>query len=91
MENEKLFITFHEKEDILRFVAVCGRYDDAIDIRVGKQTTDAKSIMGMLLLQLDQSLEIEYGCYDDENNYDDFRNEILKEFDIRIADAGNGK
>ena len=81
---EKLFITFRSEDDIIAFVEVCCAYDDAIDIRVGKMLTDAKSILGMLLLKTGESFEIEYGCYDSEDNYRQFRTEILSKFQVTV-------
>lgn len=81
--REKLYITFHSEEDIMQFVDVCNKYDDAIDIKVDKKSTDAKSILGMLLMKVDTPLEIEYGCYDDEDNYPEFREEILQKFSVK--------
>ena len=81
---EKLFITFRSEEDIIAFVEVCCEYDDATDIRAGKMLTDAKSILGMLLLKTGETFEIEYGCYDREDNYSQFREEILKKFQVTV-------
>lgn len=84
-----MYVTFHKKDDILHFVKTCSKYDDAIDIKVDKLITDAKSVVGMLLMQLDKPLEIEYKCYDEVNSYEEFRSEILKKYDIRLVSAGN--
>ena len=81
--KEKLYITFGSEDDIIRFVDTCCKYDDAIDVKVDKKRTDAKSILGMLLMKIGQPLEIEYGCYDDEDNYAEFREEITEKFDVR--------
>lgn len=85
MEEEKLLITFRSEDDIVQFVAVCCEYDDAIDIKVDKMSTDAKSILGMLLMKVGQPLEISYGCYDAENNYEQFREEILQKFEVKAV------
>lgn len=86
MSDEKLFITFHDKNDILHFVATCCQYDDAIDVKKDKQVTDAKSVMGMLLLQLEQPMEIVYDCYDEEKDgYEEFRKVILQEYDVQAV------
>ncbi len=82
--KEKLFITFHSKEEIESFVAFCCNYDDAIDIKVGKQVTDAKSIMGMLLMPLTEALEIIYECYDEINDYSDFKELAVSKSDIGV-------
>lgn len=81
--EEKLYITFRSDDDIVQFVDTCCKYDDAIDIKMDKMSTDAKSILGMLLLKLNRPLEIEYGCFDDENNYQQFRAEIMQKFDVK--------
>ena len=81
--KEKLYITFRSEDDIIQFVEVCCKYDDAIDVKVNKKSTDAKSILGMLLMKIGQPLEIEYACYDDVDNYPEFREEIMEKFDVR--------
>lgn len=85
--QEKLFITFSSEEEIMRFVDVCSECDDAIDIKADKKSMDAKSIMGMLLMKLGEPLEIDYGCYDDEDNYQEFRNRIVSEFAVKVVPA----
>ena len=85
--KEKLYITFGSEDDIIRFVDICCKYDDAIDVKVDKISTDAKSILGMLLVKIGQPLEIEYRCYDDVDNYPEFREEILEKFDVKVADT----
>ena len=67
--KEKLYITFHSEDDIRHFVDTCNEFDDAIDIRIQKMAMDAKSLLGMLLMKTEEPLEIEYACYDDEDNY----------------------
>ncbi len=85
MTKETLYITFHSEDDIRHFVDTCNEFDDAIDIRVKKMTTDAKSILGMLLMQMEEPLEIEYACYDDEDNYEEFRQTILEKYDVKVV------
>lgn len=88
MSEEKLFITFHDKDDILHFVATCSKYDEAIDVKKDKQVTDAKSMMGMLLVQLEQPMEIIYDSYDEEKEgYEEFRAAILQEYDVQAVSA----
>ena len=84
--REKLYITFHSEDDIRHFVDTCNEFDDAIDIRVQKMSTDAKSILGMLLMKLEEPLEIEYKCYDDEDNYEEFRAAILEKYDVKVVE-----
>lgn len=87
-KNERLIIIFETKQEIMNFVEICNRFDDAIDIRADKKSTDAKSIMGMLLLELGREFIIEYGCYDAEDNYEEFRAEILNRFRVRAVPFG---
>jgi len=80
--KEKLYITFRTKDEITEFVQLCCGYDDAIDIKLSKQTTDAKSIVGMLLLPLDEPLEILYESFDDQDDYQTFKEDILAKFEV---------
>lgn len=90
MDEEKLWITFHDKDEVLHFVADCCNYDSAIDVKLDKQVTDAKSVMGMLLLQLGQPMEIVYDSYGEElGGYEEFREEILGRYDAQAVPAGS--
>lgn len=90
MDEEKLWITFHGKDEILHFVADCCKYDSAIDVKLDRQVTDAKSVMGMLLLQLGQPMEIVYDSYQEElGGYEEFRREILEEYDVQAVPANS--
>ncbi|MCD7835626.1 MAG: HPr family phosphocarrier protein [Lachnospiraceae bacterium] len=80
--REKLFVTFRSEEEIISFVEVCNRYDDAIDVRQDRFVADAKSVMGMLLVELNIPHEVIYECFDDDDNYAEFRNEIAGRFAI---------
>ena len=85
--KEKLYITFHSEDDIRHFVDTCNECDDAIDIRMQKTAMDAKSLLGMLLMKTEESLEIEYACYDDEDNYEEFKQAILEKYDVKVVQA----
>lgn len=87
--DEILYITFHSEEEIVRFVDTCCKYDDAIDVRVDKKTTDAKSILGMLLIKLEEPVLLEYGCYDEEDNYSQFRADIMEHFDVETQKSAS--
>lgn len=77
--KEELYITFHSEDDIRHFVDTCNEFDDAIDIRIQKMAMDAKSLLGMLLM--------EYACYDDEDNYEEFKQAILEKYDVKVVQA----
>lgn len=83
-KQEKVYVTFRSEDDIIQFVNICRKYDDSIDVMMGKMTTDAKSILGMLLLEIGQPVAISYNCYDEENNYQEFMEDIYKKFDIKV-------
>ena len=34
-----------------------------------------------------RSLEIEYACYDDEDNYEEFKQAILEKYDAKVVPA----
>ena len=48
---------------------------------------DAKSLLGMLLMKTEEPLEIEYACYDDEDNYEEFKQAILEKYDVKVVPA----
>lgn len=85
--REKLYITFHSEDEIRQFVDTCNEFDDAIDIRIQKTAMDAKSLLGMLLMKTEEPLEIEYACYDDEDNYEEFKQAILEKYDAKVVPA----
>ncbi len=89
--QEILVVTFKAEEEIVRFVETCRKYDDAIDVISSRIHTDAKSIMGMLLVPLGEPMEIEYGCYDDEDNYAQFKAEVMQKFQIEVKPAAAKK
>ena len=80
--KEKLYITFHSEDDIKHFVDTCNEFDDAIDIRIQKMAMDAKSLLGMLLMKTE-----EHACYDDEDNYEEFKQAILEKYDVKVVQA----
>ena len=74
---------FQSKEEIVRFVDTCQDFDDAIDVRADKRRTDAKSVMGMLLLNIGEPLEIEYSCYDSEDNFLKFKETVMSQYQVK--------
>ena len=85
--REKLYITFHSEDEIRHFVDTCNEFDDAIDIRIQKTEMDEKSLLGMIVIKKEEPLEIEYACYDDEDNYEEFKQTILEKYDIKVVPA----
>jgi len=41
----------------------------------------------MLLMKTEEPLEIEYACYDDEDNYEEFKQAILEKYDVKVVQA----
>jgi phosphotransferase system HPr-like phosphotransfer protein len=83
--KNKMYITFHKKDEIISFVNVCNRFDDAIDIINDKSVVDAKSVMGMFTLELETPYEIKYECFDEEDNYEEFLAEVKDKYDITLT------
>ncbi len=83
IEINRLWILFQSKEEIVRFVDTCQDFDDAIDVRADKRRTDAKSVMGMLLLNIGEPLEIEYSCYDSEDNFLKFKETVMSQYQVK--------
>ena len=79
--REKLYITFHSEDEIRQFVDTCNEF------RIQKTAMDAKSLLGMLLMKTEEPLEIEYACYDDEDNYEEFKQAILEKYDAKVVPA----
>lgn len=83
IEINRLWILFQSKEEIISFVDLCQDFDDAIDVRADKRRTDAKSVMGMLLLNIGEPIEIEYSCYDSEDNFLEFKEAIMSQYQVK--------
>ena len=83
IEINRLWILFQSKEEIISFVDLCQDFDDAIDVRADKKRTDAKSVMGMLLLNIGEPIEIEYSCYDSEDNFLEFKEAIMSQYQVK--------
>lgn len=82
--SEVLYITFDSEDTIQRFVDTCNHYDDSVDVVWRKMKIDAKSLLGMLQLPLRETLPIEYGCFDDEDNYQAFREDVLAHYQVTV-------
>ncbi len=77
-------ICFKDRDDAIAFVSVCNEFDDAIDLVYGKNVIDAKSLMGVLSLDLSNEFKIVYKCYDDVDDFNDFVNTVKDKFDIDV-------
>lgn len=77
-------IRFKDRDDAISFVSVCNEFDDAIDLVYGKNVIDAKSLMGVLSLDLSNEFKIVYKCYDDVDDFNDFVNTVKDKFDIDV-------
>ena len=51
-------ITFKSMEEILKFVNTVEKYDCAMDMRRGRFTVDAKSLLGVMNLGLNREIEL---------------------------------
>lgn len=84
IRKESLYITFESEEDIIKFVDNCNKIDDAIDVVFERTNQDAKSILGMLRMPVGEPLLIVYGCYDDEDNYEEFKEIIMEHHKVDV-------
>ena len=71
-------------ENVKSFVNIVNRYPYDVDLRAGRHVVDAKSILGMLRMPQQVPLQIVYGCYDDEDNYEEFKKDILKNYQVEV-------
>ncbi len=65
----KMFVTLHSPDEIRDFCRFCNQFDDAIDLLSGPMMTDAKSLMGSLLMDYSKPIEVVYQCYDDVDSF----------------------
>lgn len=84
MEGENLSVSFRSEDDILNFVETCNKYDDAVDVVWKKMKIDAKSVLGMLQLPYDEELTLEYNCFDDEDSYQMFREDVMAHYRVTV-------
>lgn len=55
---KKLFVKFNHTEEIVNFVRIISRYDYDADVRYGSRIVDAKSIVGVLSLAKEKTVEL---------------------------------
>lgn len=67
-------------EDVRNFVNTAGKYDIDMDLKSGRYTVDAKSLMGIFSLDLLNAIELIIHC-EDEAKTESILNEI-KQFCI---------
>lgn len=67
---------FHTPDDIKRFVDFVSKKDFDIDVSVGHYTVDAKSILGVMQLDISKELTVTLHCTNEESKdfYDNFQN-----------------
>ncbi len=78
----KMFVTLHSPEEIQDFCRFCNQFDDAIDLLSGHTITDAKSLMGSLMMDYSKPIEVVYQCYDDTDNFLAFKTAAESKFTI---------
>ena len=71
--QSKMFVTLHSPEEIREFCRFCNQFDDAIDLLSGQTITDAKSLMGSLMVDYSKPIQVVYQCYDDVDSFEDFK------------------
>lgn len=78
----KMFVTLHSPDEVREFCRFCNQFDDAIDLLSGQMITDAKSLMGSLMVDCSKPVEVVYQCYDDMDNFEAFKKAAEAKFTI---------
>ncbi len=63
---ENFPIKFHEVEDVRKFVRVVSKYDADFDLYCGSYCVDAKSILGIMTMDLKSKLLLSGNCEPDQ-------------------------
>ena len=63
--NMKMRVKLSSPEDIRKFVEVASRYSQNMELVLGRYTVDAKSILGILSLDLSKPLDLVVSDYVD--------------------------
>ncbi len=61
---QQVYVKFNSADQVSRFVNQIDRFDANFDLGTGRRTVDAKSIMGILALDLSQPLQLRYDSDD---------------------------
>ena len=83
----KMFVTLHSPEEIREFCRFCNQFDDTIDLLSGQMITDAKSLMGSLMVDYSKPIEVVYQCYDDVDSFQAFKAAAEAKFTITYKEA----
>ena len=85
----KMFVTLHSPDEIRDFCRFCNQFDDAIDLLSGPMMTDAKSLMGSLLMDYSKPNEVVYQCYDDVDSFNAFKTAAEAKFTITYKETAS--
>lgn len=85
--QSKMFVTLHSPEEIREFCRFCNQFDDAIDLLSGQTITDAKSLMGSLMVDYSKPIQVVYQCYDDVDSFEDFKSAAEAKFTITYKET----
>ena len=77
----KMQITFKNPEEIVAFVNTVSRYDFDMDLKKGRAVVDAKSLLGIMHLGLNNVIELQM--------YSDHCEELQKELEKYAACMGH--
>ena len=78
-------IKLTEANDLRDFMNLACKCRSDVGVHTDQnQIADAKSILGMLRMPQQVPLQIVYGCYDDEDNYEEFKKDILKNYQVEV-------
>ena len=75
----KLTVNIVSMQDADKFNKLCSKFDCDMDVQSGKQYVDAKSIMGIVSLDLSKPLVLNAGTDDDQKIKEAFADFIREE------------
>jgi len=70
-------ISLNSITDVKNFVNIVNKYSCDIELKSGKYIVDAKSIMGILSLDLSKPIKIEFNCDNSEQINEDLKPYIV--------------
>lgn len=64
--REQMSVSFKDVNDVSRFVRILSRFDDDFDLYCGNYCVDAKSILGIMTMDLRKTLLLKSNCNKEE-------------------------
>lgn len=62
---QQVNVKFHDAEQIRQFVSIIDKFDTSFDLGSGQRIVDAKSLLGVMALDLSEPLRLRYHSNDE--------------------------